>query len=308
MISVLVSWARRGAAPTILLAGVLAGCGGSDGGADPGDVEVVASFYPLAEAAERVAGDRASVSNLTPAGSEPHDLELATDQVEDLEDADLVVVLGRGFQPAVEQVAERREGPTLELLRELPVPDEGDVAEEGEEGLDPHVWLDPVLMASIVDEVAASLEALDPEGAEVYAANAAAYRAELEELGDSYEAVLSGCERSTIVVAHDAFGWLAARYDLTQEGIAGLSPEAEPSPARLAELSDLVGELGITTVFTEALVSPRVAEALAREAGVEVAVLDPIEGISEERLADGAGYTSVMQENLDALGDALGCA
>ena len=295
--------------PALLLAGAVAGCGGG-GGEDAGSdgLEVVASFYPLAEAAERVAGDRASVSNLTPAGSEPHDLELATDQVEDLEDADLVVVLGRGFQPAVEQVAERREGPTLELLRELPVPAEGEVAEEGEEGLDPHVWLDPRMMASIVDEVAASLEAVDPEGAEVYAANAAAYRAELEELGGRYEAALSRCERSTIVVAHEAFGWLAARYELTQEGIAGLSPEAEPSPTRLAELSDLVAELGITTVFTEALVSPRVAEALAREAGVEVAVLDPIEGISEERLADGAGYTSVMEENLDVLTEALGCA
>ena len=292
----------------VVVMGLLAGCGGGGGGAGSDGVEVVASFYPLAEAAERVAGDRASVSNLTPAGAEPHDLELATDQVEDLEDADLVVVLGRGFQPAVEQVAERREGPTLELLRELPVPAEGDVAEEGEEGLDPHVWLDPGMMASIVDEVAASLAELDPEGADVYEANAAAYRRELEALGDRYEDGLAACERSTIVVAHEAFGWLAERYDLTQEGIAGLSPEAEPSPARLAELSDLVAELGITTVFTEALVSPRVAEALAREAGVEVAVLDPIEGISDERLADGARYTSVMEENLDVLTAALGCA
>ncbi|MDQ3385722.1 MAG: zinc ABC transporter substrate-binding protein [Actinomycetota bacterium] len=308
MVSVLISSARRRVVSAVLLAGVVAGCGGNGSGAGSGDLEVVASFYPLAEAAERVAGDRATVSNLTPAGSEPHDLELATDQVEDLEDADLVVVLGRGFQPAVEQVAERREGPTLELLRELPVPAEGDVAEEGAEGLDPHVWLDPMMMASIVEEVAASLEALDPEGAELYAANAVAYRAELEELGGRYEAALSGCRRSTIVVAHEAFGWLTARYDLTQEGVAGLSPEAEPSPARLAELSDLVTELGITTVFTESLVSPRVAEALAREAGVEVAVLDPIEGISEERLADGAGYTSVMEENLEVLTEALGCA
>ena len=196
MVSVLSSWRARVVGPVVVM-GLLAGCGGGGGRAGSDGVEVVASFYPLAEAAERVAGDRASVSNLTPAGSEPHDLELATDQVEDLEDADLVVVLGRGFQPAVEQVAERREGPTLELLRELPVPAEGDVAEEGEEGLDPHVWLDPGMMAAIVDEVAASLVELDPEGADVYEANAAAYRSELEALGDRYEAGLEACERST---------------------------------------------------------------------------------------------------------------
>lgn len=303
----------------------LAGCGGDDAGAgDDGKLRVVAGFYPLAEAAGLVGGDRVVVQNLTPAGSEPHDLELAPDQVEDLEDADLVITLGRGFQPAVEQVAGRRGGATLELLDVLPVPqgevadghaDEEDHAEDGgdehgdEEGaLDPHVWLDPALHAAAVEAIAEALTELDPDGAEVFAAGAAAFTAELEELDAEFQEALTGCERSTIVVSHEAFGWLTARYGLDQEGIAGLSPEAEPDPARLAALTDLVEAEGITTVFTEALVSPRVSETLAREAGVETAVLDPLEGLTDEQVAAGATYTSVMRENLATLTEALGCA
>jgi zinc transport system substrate-binding protein len=289
---------------------------------------VVAGFYPLAEAAERVGGDRIDVSDLTPAGSEPHDLELVPDQVEDLEDADLVLVLGRGFQPAVEQVADRRDGATVAVLDAIGIEGgavagddheaeeqagddhEGDVDDHDEghdEGVDPHVWLDPTLMAAIVDEVTAALVALDPEGATGYEEAAAAYRGELAALDASYREALDDCRRTTIVVAHEAFGWLASRYGLTQEGISGLAPGAEPSPTRLAELTDLVTELGVTTVFTETLVSPRTAEALAREAGVATAVLDPLEGLSDAQRAAGESYGTVMERNLDVLVDALGC-
>lgn len=304
---------------------VLAACGADDeattasGQGGEGAIEVIASFYPLAEVAERVGGDRVAVTNLTPAGSEPHDLELDPGQVADLEDAGLVVVLGGGFQPAVEEVAARRAGPTLEVLRVLPISQEGAVEEDGhgdeeahdhgdgEVAFDPHVWLDPALMLATLDEVTAALVELEPDAAGVFETNAEAFRAELDALDGDYEEALSDCDRSIIVVAHDAFGRLADRYDLTQEAIAGLSPEAEPDPARLAELTDLVEDEGITTVFTETLVSPRVAETLAREAGVQTAVLNPLEGLTDDQLGEGATYESVMRENLDALTAALGC-
>lgn len=311
---------------------LLAACGGDEGAvsgaAEDGELAVVASFYPLAEAAGRVGGDRVSVANLTPAGSEPHDLELSPTQVEDLEDAGLALVLGGGFQPGVEEVAARRDGATVELLEALGVgrdgpeddhadggdhADDDDHAAEGdghghqEGAFDPHVWLDPTMMVAIVDEVAEALVEVDPDGAEVFRANADAYRAELAGLDAEFEQALADCDGSTIVVAHEAFGWLTDRYGLTQEGLAGLSPEAEPDPARLAELTDLVEEERITTVFTETLVSPRVAETLAREAGVDTAVLNPLEGLTEAQVADGATYASVMRENLDALARALGC-
>lgn len=263
---------------------------------------VVASFYPLAEAAERVGGDRVSVTNLTPAGAEPHDLELDPDQADEVEDAAVVLVLGRGFQPAVEEAAERRDDTTVELLRELDLPGDDD------EARDPHVWLDPALMMDVVDEVAAALSETEPGAASTFEANADAFKAEIGALDTAFEEGLATCRRRTIVVAHDAFGRLAGRYDLTQEPIAGISPDQEPDPARLAELADVVARDGTTTVFTETLVSTDVADTLAREANVETAVLDPLEGLTEEDQRAGADYVTVMQDNLEQLRTALDCS
>lgn len=266
-----------------------AACGGGSGDDSDGRLRVVAGFAPLAEVARRVGGDGVVVTDLTPAGAEPHDLELGTDAVDAVEDADLVVYVGGGFQPAVEEVAERAEGTALDVLRDGA-------------GDDPHVWLDPTKLVGIVDDVAEALSDARPAGAEEFEANAAAYVAELEELDRELDAGLGTCERRLIVTAHAAFGHLAGRYDLVQRSIAGTAPDAEPDPATLAELADVVAEEGVTTIFTETLVAPDIAETLARESGVTTAVLDPIEG-----LARGSTYASAMRRNLAALRSALGC-
>lgn len=300
----------------VMTSACAAGSGAPSAGG--GRLEAVASFFPLAVAVERVGGDAVEVENLTPAGGEPHDLELAPRQVDKLLDADVVVLMGQGFQPAMEEVAARRSGLTVEVLPALGVPDGGEPEGEGPGGedgdehgretvADPHVWLDPTLMAEVVEHVAAALGEVAPGRASTFDANARAFVEELRALHSRYEEVLSDCERDTIVVQHQAFGWLAARYGLRQEPIAGLSPEAEPSPRRLGELSELVEQRGVTTVFTERRVSARVAETLAREAGVDVAVLDPLESLTDRRRAEGADYLSVMDENLRALEAALGC-
>lgn len=273
-------------------------CGSDDGGSANGRVEVVAGFYPLAEAVQRVGGDRVAVENLTPAGAEPHDLELTPDQVDAIQDAALVVLMGDGFQPALEDAAARRDGPTLEVL---------DVLDAGGKS-DPHVWLDPVRYGEIVDAVAQALADLDPAHRSEYERNAAAFHAEITRVDEQYRAGLRDCARRTIVTAHDAFGHLAARYDLTQEAIAGIDPDAEPGAARLAELADLVADQGITTIFTEALVSTRVADALAREAGgVRTETLNPLEGLTRRERDRGDDWASVMERNLTKLRTALGC-
>lgn len=278
------------------------------GGRDRGDrVTVVASFYPLAVAAERVGGDGVVVDNLTPPGAEPHDLELSPPQVEQLQDADVVLVMGRKFQPAVEEVAASRASGTVALLSTLPVPQEGEVDDQGEGGFDPHVWLDPVLMADIVEDVAVALRQADPARAARFQANADAFRRELDGLDGRYATTLAKCEQRTMVTSHAAFAYLADRYGLTQEAVAGLSPEVEPDPRRMAELSDLVAEGGVTTVFTETLVSPEVAQTLAKETGVTTAVLNPLEGLTAEQRAAEANYVSVMDDNLAVLSTALGC-
>jgi zinc transport system substrate-binding protein len=293
--------------PVLLVAALLAGaCGGASSADRDGKLHVVASFYPLAEAAAQVGGDDVVVDNLTRPGSEPHDLELTTRQVDDLLDAEVAVVLGRGFQPDVEDVAEHRDQPTVVALDALDLPD-GEVATEGSGGLDPHVWLDPAHMRGIVAAVEAGLSEAAPERRAAFARRAAAYAGELDALAGRFRAGLADCRTTTLVTSHAAFGWLARAFGLQQESISGLSPEQEPDPRRLAQLVDLVRRRDVTTVFTERLVSPKVARTLAREAGVRTDVLDPLEGLSKDRLAAGATYVSVMDENLSRLRRALSC-
>jgi zinc transport system substrate-binding protein len=253
------------------------------GGASHADV--VASFYPLAFAAEQIGGPGIKVTNLTGPGVEPHELELSPRQVDEVEGAKVVLVLGKDFQPAVERVAKRNKG-RVAVAEQLRI-----------QGPDPHVWLDPVLMQKIVAAVATALD--KPVPSELKAA--------LTDLDRRYRTGLAHCARHEIVTAHEAFGRLAARYGLTQKAIAGFSPESEPNPARLAELADLIRRDGVTTVFTEELVSPRVADTLAREAGVKTEVLNPIEGLSKPEIKAHANYVTLMDANLKKLQLALGC-
>ena len=298
----------RPAIGLVAVALLLSGCGSTPSSADQG-VSVVASFYPLAEAASRVGGNLVSVQNLTPPGVEPHDLELAPDDIEAIATADVVVYLGGGFQPAVEDaLAETEDAVTVDALAAVDTSPAS--ASESEEGLtvDPHVWLDPVRYEEIVRAVADSLAKADPANEATYAANAEAYVAQIAALDDEFRTGLSDCQGTTIVTSHEAFGYLADAYGLTQVGILGLSPEAEPDPRRLAELRDLVEREGVTTIFSEELVSPKVAETLANEAGVEVAVLNPIESLTDDQVQAGEDYLSLMRENLDTLRKALDCA
>ena len=282
-----------------------AACGGGGGEAD-GRPQVVAAFYPLFEAAERVGGDKVQVRNLTPAGSEPHDLELNSRQVDSIEDAAVVLFVGRGFQPALEKAAERAQGTKLDVLSGLANLRSAGAGDDKLD-VDPHVWLDPTLLKAVVGEVAGALATADPANRATYEANARAYSQELDELDAAFTIGLADCQRRVIVTAHAAFGYLAGRYNLTQDAIAGLEPESEPSPQRLADLARKVRADGTTTIFYETLVSPKVAEALAREAGVATAVLDPLEGLTDEDAKAGRTYVSGMRENLTALRQALGC-
>ena len=295
-------------------------------GAGPGrdhEVQVVASFYPLQYAAQRVAGDRADVVNLTQPGAEPHDLEIPPRETSQIVDADLVVYES-DFQPAVDDAIDQNAaGETLdaaEVVGLLPLEEGGEDEEHGTEAhededhgaeehhdhgdLDPHFWQDPVRLAKLGDAVAEKLATVDPDHAEKFTANAADLRADLDSLDQAYERGLTGCERDTVVVSHDAFGYLS-KYGLHMEPIAGLSPDAEPTPADLARLQDLIGAEGITTVFSERLVSPRLSRTLADDMGITTAVLDPIEGLSDQTADE--DYISLMEHNLASLQKANAC-
>ena len=297
---------------------------------------VQASFYPLQYVTERVGGDLVAVESLTPAGTEPHDLELSPAAVDGLRTADAVVYLS-GFQPAVDDAVAQAapahaldaahagvEGGEAHSAEEHAAADEAHSAEaHGSEGHaeeehaeaaggdghdhggeDPHFWLDPERLAAVATEVSHELAEIDPDHAAAYEANAEELTTELTALDEEFTEGLATCERNTIVVSHEAYGYLADKYGLEQVGIAGLDPETEPSPARLAEIGEVVEAEGVTTVFSESLVNPKVAETLAAEHGIETAVLDPVEAQSDES----ADYQQVMRGNLEALRAALDCA
>jgi zinc transport system substrate-binding protein len=267
-----------------------AACGG-----DASDKRTaLAAFYPLAFAAEQVAGPDVEVTSLTPPGAEPHDLELTARDVGRVRGASLVVYVGRGFQPALERAIEDREGPSLDVLQEVELLP--GFREAG--SVDPHVWLDPVRFQSIARGIAGALGR--PSAADGLATR-------LRELDGEYRRGLARCERRELVTSHAAFGYLVRRYGLEQVPLLGLSPDAEPAPREVERLVRDVRRTGATTVFSEKLLSPRLAETIAREARVATAVLDPIEGLTSEEVDGGADYFTVMRENLAALREALAC-
>jgi zinc transport system substrate-binding protein len=288
---------------------LLAACSGDDASDDR--PRVIASFYPFAFVAEQVGGDHVNVDNLTQPGSEPHDLELTPRQVADLTEAALVV-FEQGFQPAVDdgvEQAELSDDATLDVADVVTLhtaeehTEGGDHEHEGD--LDPHVWLDPTAMQQIAEATAQRLIEIDPTHRRDYQRNVDELVGELQQLDEAYAQGLADCERRTIVTSHDAFGYLADRYDLEQIPIAGIDPHAEPSPSEQAEIADLVRDDGVTTVFTETLVSDDVAESIADETGVTVATLDPIEGLSDDTSDD--TYLTLMRDNLETLREANGC-
>jgi zinc transport system substrate-binding protein len=278
---------RSGIVLTLLALLTATACGGSD---DEGSSEhVIAAFYPIAYAAQRVAPE-ADVENLTPAGTEPHDLELSARDTEEIEEADVVLYFGAGFMPALEETVDDHDG-AVDLLA-------GQRLLVGEGGPDPHVWLDPNRYAAIARKIE---DALGDRG------GADALVADLEELDAEFRDGLATCERRQIVTSHAAFGYLADAYDLEQIPLTGVSPEAEPSARAIEELVDEVRGKGASTVFFETLVSPELAETVAREAGAETAVLNPLEGLTEGEIKDGADYFTIMRKNLAALRKALAC-
>ncbi|HMI99399.1 MAG TPA: zinc ABC transporter substrate-binding protein [Gaiellaceae bacterium] len=268
--------------------GILAaGCGESSRAS--GKTRVVAAFYPLAFATQEIGGDKVDVVNLTPAGAEPHDLEVTPSAVRQLRGADLVLLLGYGFQPQLEKAA----GGSGSVLLLLDTPGLNRYSNG-----DPHVWLDPVRFSLIVKRIGSALHAPGPTQRLV---------ARLHVLDGEYRRGLAHCARREIVTSHEAFAYLGERYGLRQVAITGLTPEAEPSPKDLQRVVSLVRSTHATTIFFETLVSPRIAQTVAHETGAKTAVLNPIEGLKPSEAKAGEDYFTVMRSNLAHLRTALGC-
>ncbi|HET7800037.1 MAG TPA: metal ABC transporter substrate-binding protein [Humibacillus xanthopallidus] len=323
MIVIMISASRRRALTALTAVGasaalvLTAAACSSDSGAGSGSAEgaVVTSFYPLQFATEQITGSSLPVTSLTKPGAEPHDLELAPQDVAGLTKARLVIYAD-GFQPAVDDaMAQVDPSRVLDIAdaASLTLPASGDV-HPGEQPAssavhsadDPHFWLDPQRYAAVAKAIGARLAEDDPAKAATYAANTDAFVAKLTALDGEFAKGLASCSSKVLVTSHAAFGYLAKRYGLEQHGISGISPDAEPSAAALQEISDLVRNEGVTTIFQETLVEPKFAQTVATSTGAKLGTLDPIEGITNE--SAGKDYFEVMRSNLGALQQGLGCS
>ena len=283
-----------------MLALAVAGCDARTT-STPG-LAVTATIYPLAEFARRSGGAPVNVHTLIPPGVEAHDYEPTLKDLAALSRARLFIYNGAGFEPWVERLLPQLAEGTLRVnaTEDLPLV-------RGDGGVDPHVWLDPVLAQQQVERIFAALGRADPAGRSRYEANAAALRAALQALDADYRQVLQECRRKEFITAHAAFGYLARRYGLRVIAVSGLAPEAEPSASRVKEIVRQARRAGIRVVFVEPLGERRVAETIAREVGGTTAVLDPLESLTVEAQRAGKNYFTVMHENLDQLAQGLDC-
>lgn len=323
------------ASAAALSLGVLSACGGAEsGGSADGKLSVTASFYPLEFLVEQIGGDHVDVTTLTGPGVEPHDLDITPRQTGRMSEADVLLYL-RGLQPAVDKAVDQAgvkntvdaaDLTTLEAHGSSSgdghdhgegdghdhgeeeghdhAEEEGDGHDHGDSGLDPHVWLDPVKYAEMADGVGEALQKADPDHAADYRKNTEALTGKLKKLDQNYRDGLKNTDTRTFITTHAAFGYLAERYGLDQESIAGVDPESEPSPARMKELQKIAAQEKVTTVFFETLASDRTAKVLAEDTGLRTGVLDPLEGITDK--SQGDDYLEVMEANLAALKKALG--
>jgi zinc transport system substrate-binding protein len=284
-----------------------------------GKMQVIASYYPLYDFTKQVGGDKVQVHNITPAGTEPHDFEPSPKALVDAQQTDVFVYNGGSLEPWTDKFIQDYTQTVVKASDGINVRDGEAHAhadeeaephghqEERHEIKDPHFWLDPVLAQQIVNNIRDGLVKADPANQAYYSQNAKNYNAKLMQLDKAFADGLRACQQDTIITSHESFGYVASRYHFAVEAIAGISPDQDPSAARLAALSDHVKEDGIGYIFFESLVSPRLADTIAQETGAKTLVLDPIEGLSNEAQQQGQDYLSVQRQNLANLRIALAC-
>ncbi len=268
--------------------------------------QVVASFYPLYFLAEQTSGDKANVFNMTPAGAEPHDYEPTPQDLIRIENSDLLILNGSGLETWASNIT-KNIGDKVSIIIAGENLTTKEIEEEGKTIVDPHIWLDPTLAQKMADKITQGLIKIDPMNATYYQNNAITLKNKLANLDSLYKQGLRDCLKKDIITSHAAFGYLASAYGLNQVPISGLSPDAEPSPAELAQIAQFAKKHDVRYIFFESLASSKLSETIAREAGAKTLVLNPIEGLTDEEIAKGHDYFTEMESNLTNLQIALQC-
>lgn len=269
-------------------------------------LSLITSFYPLYFLTSEIGGDFVEVVNLTPAGREPHDYELTARDMIAVRRSELLILNGGGLEVWEKKI---RENGIMKGLNILVMKEKLESRKAGEKILenDPHFWLNPVIASEMADLIAIEIMRIDPKNRDYYQSNLNILKTKLLNLDSVFRRELVGCEKKDFITAHKAFGYLAQEYGLNQISIAGFSPEEEPSPRQLAEISEIARQKGIKYIFFESLINPRLSQVVANEAGAETLVLNPIGGLSAEEIGQGKNYLTEMEKNLENLKKALEC-
>ncbi|MEI8103330.1 MAG: zinc ABC transporter substrate-binding protein [Candidatus Moraniibacteriota bacterium] len=273
-----------------------------------GKIQVVASLYPLSFFAQQIGGDKAHVTNIVPAGAEPHDYEPTAQDMATMENSQLIILNGSNLEGWGDTIKQNIDPGKTTIITVSDGLATQQVTENGQTGIDPHIWLAPPLAEKIVAKLVQGFEQADPANAVYYQTNADILKSKLNDLDRAYKQGLSNCKEKNIITSHMAFSYLATTYGLNQVAIAGLSPDAEPSPQQLAGIVQFAKANSVKYIFFESLASPKLAQTIATEIGAQTLVLNPLEGLSDTELAQGENYLTVMQNNLSNLQTALQCA
>lgn len=310
---------------TVLLSVLLTACGSQEKkeASSNDKIQVMTTFYPMYEFTKQVVGNKGDVELLIPAGTEPHDFEPSAKDLAKISDSDVFVYNSPELETWTDNLTDTidtKKTAIIQASKEITLMD--DAAHDHEEAyedhdaeeheahghdheLDPHVWLDPVLAIKEVETIRDQLSKKYPDDKADFEKNAANYIEELKTLDKEYQVAFKDAKNKTFVTQHAAFGYLAKQYGLTQEAIAGISPDQEPSPSRLSELEHYVDDHQVKVIYFEENASSKVAETLSKETGVKLEVLNPLESLTNKQIKDGEDYVSVMRENLNALKESI---
>lgn len=291
---------------------ITTGCtGNKNKNKNNGKLKVMASFYTMYDFAKKIGGDKVEVTNMVPAGTEPHDWEPSTKDLIEMEKSDVFIYNGAGMEQWVDDVLESldtEELTTVETAKGINLIKDSDAHEHDHQHSsenDPHVWLDPQNAKYQMNKIKKALIKADPKNKDYYEANYQKEAKKCDELDQLYKKELSKVSKRELVVAHEAFGYLCKAYNLTQMGIEGLSADDEPDPKQMSEVINFAKKHKVKTIFFEELVSPKVAKTIAKETGASAKMLNPLEGLSNKKIKAGEDYFSVMKQNLSAIKEAL---
>ena len=268
---------------------------------------ITASFYPLAYVAEQIGGNKVSVFTITPSGAEPHDYEPSPQDIAKITESRVLILNGRNLEPWGNDIKQNIDPTKTEIITAIDAFPSQNISEKGKKMIDPHIWQDPIMTKQVAGIVERAFEKADPKNTDAYTANLAVLDAKLDVLDQDFRTGLANCVKKDIVTSHAAFGYLATRYGFTQISIAGLSPDAEPSPKQLADIVTFAKNNNVKYIFFESLASPKLSQTIANEIGAKTLVLNPIEGLTEQERTQGKDYLSIMRENLANLKIALSC-